>query len=82
MCGTGSSWRRYEEKLALSGEGRYNGAKPWIWLKDLRDYMAGRCSDMDSLIKWIGSQDDDIDDDCDIGSAPMISHAPSLKEVS
>ena len=82
MCGVGGRWRLYEEKWVLSGEGKYNASRPLTWRKDLVDYMAGRCSDMDSLILWIESQDDEIDDDCDIGSAPMISHAPSLKEVS
>ena len=47
LCGVGSRWRLYEEKWVLSGEGKYNASRPLTWRKDLVDYMAGRCSDMD-----------------------------------
>ena len=41
LSGSGNKWRLYEERWVLSGEGKYNSAKPLAWLKDLRNYVAG-----------------------------------------
>ena len=82
LSGTGARWRLYEEKWVLSGEGKYSVSKPLKWLKGLRNYLAGRCSDMDPLLDWIERQDDEIDHDQLLECVPMVNHAPSLKEVS
>ena len=79
-----AKWRMYDEKWMLSGEGKYNSAKPLSWLKDVRDYIAGRTESMDYLLTWIEGQEAEIDvEEVEAsGSAPMIVDAPSLKEVA
>lgn len=67
----------------LSGDGKYSASKPQSWLKDVRDYLAGRTSDMDALLNWVEKQDDEIvGEESGGGSAPMVCFAPSVKEVS
>ena len=82
MCGSGLKWRLYDEKWIFAGDGKYSASKPLTWLKEVRNYLAGRCSDMDPLLDWIERQENEIDDNCPRLSAPMINHAPGPKEVS
>ena len=51
-----SKWKLYDEKFILPpvlASNRYDGRKPLEWLQDIRDYMAGRHEEMDSLLNWI-----------------------------
>ena len=81
--GPDGRWRLYDEKWMLSGEGKYNASKAQTWLKDVKDYLAGRTSDMDALLNWVEKQEDEIvGEESGGGSAPMVCFAPSVKEVS
>ena len=54
-------------------------------MQDIRDYIAGRCDEVDPLLDWIEQQSGAIDDKQlhrAVGNVPTISTAPSLKEVS
>ena len=80
LCGMGIPWPLYEEKWVLTCEGKCKSSKPLTWLKEPRNYLAGHCSDMDPLLEWFERHEDESDDSL-IGLAPMVNHAPSLKEV-
>ena len=68
----------------LSGDCKYSAVRPLTWLKDVRDYIAGRTESMDPLLDWIEAQANDIDVEHVLlhGNAPMIVDAPNLKEVA
>ena len=55
---------------------------PLEWLQDIRDYLAGRHDEVDAVLDWIEQQSDQIDDNKFGSNCPMVSNAPSLKEVS
>ena len=51
----------------------------------MRDYVAGRCEELDSLLTWVEQQDGAIDADGVASSGtsgPMVDAAPSLREFS
>ena len=55
---TGVKWALYDEKYVLAGKGAYQPKSPQLWLQDVRDYLAGRCSDMDRVLDWVESHRD------------------------
>ena len=46
---TCAKWAMYDEKYVLAGKGAYEPKSPRFWLQDVRDYLAGRCSDMGAV---------------------------------
>ena len=73
----------------MSGKALYDAKDPAAWLQMLRDYVAGRSSEMDVILDWVESRTEEITESDMItsdagGSAPMIDVAGqgSLKEVA
>ena len=84
---TNDRWKLYDEKFILPpvlATNKYDGRKPLEWLQDIRDYVAGRCDEMDPLLNWIELQEEPIVVE-NLGPhdrVPMVNEAPSLKEIS
>ena len=53
-------WQLYNEKYVLSGKGNYDGRKPQIWLLTLRNYLAGRNEELDTVLDWVEQQIEEI----------------------
>ena len=80
-------WKLYDEKYitppALSIN-KYDPKSPMEWLQGIKDYVAGRCEELDALLNWAETQSEAIDVEL-IGHSdhcPMLNRAPSLREVS
>ena len=58
---------------------KYNGKNPLEWMQDIRDYVAGRTEEIDSVLNWVERQEETIDDDNLPGDLPMLNRAPSMK---
>ena len=80
-------WKLYDEKyitppaLTLN---KYDPKSPLDWMQGIKDYVAGRCEELDTLLNWAEAQKDPIDPEL-IGYSdccPMLNRAPSLREVS
>ena len=56
----GGKWRLYDEKLLLTDKLVYSSKSPQTWLQDVRDYLAGRTSEIDRLLDWTESQTEEI----------------------
>ena len=84
---TRGEWRLYDEKFIMppcEAANMYDPKKPLEWMQNLRDYVAGRCEELDPLLSWVELQSEAIDVDL-IGASdncPMLNKAPSLREVS
>ena len=67
--------------LALN---RYDAKQPLEWMQTLRDYMAGRTEEIDSLLNWVELRTEPIVvEELTAGdSVPRVDRAPSLNEVS
>ena len=81
------NWKLYDEKyitppaLTLN---MYDPKSPIDWLQGIKDYVAGRCEELDGLLNWAELQQEPIDPEL-IGPSdccPMLNEAPSLREVS
>ena len=85
VSGAGVKWLLYDEKFILHpslDKVKYNPKNPLEWMQDIRDYVAGRTEELDSILNWVARQSDEIDDDNLPEDVPMVNKAPSLKEVS
>ena len=83
--GFGGRWSLYDEKYVLSGKGTYNGKAPQSWLQDVRDYLAGRSSDLDLILAWAEAQTSEIATvpNCGMHDFPMFDQIPvEPKELS
>ena len=83
--GFGGKWFLYDEKYVLSGKGNYDHKAPQQWLQTLRDYLAGRCDDLDAILDWAERQSQPIGISPDAGgdSFPMLMSCPvDSREIS
>ena len=71
---TGVKWALHDEKYVLAGKGAYQPKSPQLWLQDVRDYLAGRCSDMDRVLDWVESRRDEIEHSSLGSGFPMLEH--------
>ena len=81
------SWKLYDEKYIMPPAltlNKYCPKSPMEWLQGIKDYVAGRCEELDALLNWAEAQKDPIEVEL-IGASdccPMLNKAPSLREVS
>ena len=80
-------WKLFDEKyitLPALTSNKYDSKHPMEWLQGLKDYVAGRCEELDALLNWTEVQTESIDVEL-VGASdccPMLNRAPSLREVS
>ena len=61
----------------------YDSQSPQTWMQGLRDYVAGRTSEMDGILDWVKAQVEEIGGpSLNQGQQPMVSFAMSFTEVS
>ena len=75
--GFGGKWYLYDEKYVLSGKGTFDHKAPQQWLQTLRDYLAGRCNDLDAILEWAERQTEPIgiNPDADVDYFPRSRRA-------
>lgn len=61
----------------------WDSKKPLEWLQSLRDYVSGRCAELDPLLEWVEAQTEPITDQVMMGigaggTLPLIDAAPSV----
>ena len=61
MVKLGGRFLLYDEKFIMGNSLRYSKAAAQAWMQKVKDYVAGRHSDMDAIFAWIESQSEAID---------------------
>ena len=52
---SGGKWKLYDEKYILEpslSKQKFDARKPLEWTQSLRDYLAGRCEEVDAVLNW------------------------------
>ena len=63
---------------------KYDDKKPLEWLQMLRDYMAGRCEEVDDVLNWVEARAEPIvmEELPHEQNLPMTNDIPNMKELS
>ena len=80
-------WKLYDEKYILPpslGTKLYDSKKPPEWMQSLKDYLAGRCEEIDGVLNWAELQTEAItvESMAKKQNLPMLNECPNMKELS
>ena len=81
----GGKWLQYDEKFILQPaveKSKHDQKDPLGWLRDIRDYVAGRTEEVDASLNWTEMQEENIDDMHMPSGATLVDRALSVKEAS
>ena len=77
----------YDEKYITTPsleKHRFATSNAHEWQQSIKDYLSGRCSEIDALLEWVEMQEEPIDDSTmqGHGRLPMCVDGTSFKEIS